>query len=336
MAMEFLVGACIALALGLTATFVLLVTRKPVFIDSLKGKHVFITGASSGIGLAIAKKCAQEGSFVTLVSRSHKNLEDAVNRLVKETHCSRDMLQYQAADVGDYGAIAGSVQKALEWKPIDVLVCNAGLTRGDYLERSSIEDVDTVIRTNLNGVIYSLHEALPSLKEHSKNHPVSVVIISSIASFFFMYGHSVYTATKYALRGLAECLRGELFPHKNMRVTLICPGFVNTPFLEDLDNQGEITEVLQKVNYMSKKSSDNPEHTASCTVEALKRGRYLVVTELMGDLLLTLGRGVIPADTMGRYLLELVLMFPFRLILMHNGFRCRRLIVETVRKYCKP
>lgn len=329
-------GACVALAFGLLATFLLLVTRKPVFIESLRGKHVYITGASSGIGLAIAKKCVQEGAFVTLVSRSSKNLEDAVDTLLEETHCGRNVLQCQVADVGDYGAIAGSVRKALQWKPIDVLVCNAGLTRGDYLEKSSIEDVDTVIRTNLNGVIYPLHEALPSLKEHSANHPVSIVIVSSLASFFFMYGHAVYTATKYGLRGLAECLRGELYPYKNLRVTLMCPGFVNTPFLEDLDNQGEITEVLQKVNLLSKKHSETPEHAASCTVDSLKSGSFLVATQSIGIHLVALGRGIFPADTVGRYIFELVMAIPFRLLSLLVGFKTKGLILETVRKYRKP
>lgn len=329
-------GASVALGLGLLATFLLSVSRKPAFIESLRGKHVFITGASSGIGLAIAKQCAREGAFVTLVSRTAKNLEDAVENLLKETGCGRDKLQCQVADVGDYGAIAGAVRKALQWKPMDVLVCNAGLTRGDYLEKSSIEDVDMVIRTNLNGVIYPLHEALPSLKDHSAHHPVSIVIVSSLATFFFMYGHAVYTASKYALRGLAECLRGELYPYNNMRVTLLCPGFVNTPFLEDLDNQGEITEVLEKVNWMNKKGlTETPEHAASCAVDSLKCGRFLVLTQPIGTHLLALGRGIMPADTNGRYIFELVMLVPFRIISIFVGFVSKRHILETVRKHRK-
>eukprot|EP00250_Pteridium_aquilinum_P033005 c5089_g1_i1 orf=357-1361(-) len=333
--MEILVGAYVALILGLLATFLFFFTKKPLFIESLRGKHVFITGASSGIGLAIAKKCLLEGAFVTLVSRSSKNLEVALDMLLEETQCGRDNVQCQVADVGEYGAIAGSVRKALQWKPIDVLVCNAGLTRGGYLEKSSIADVDIVIRTNLNGAIYPLHEALPSLKEHSANHPVSIVIISSMASLFFLYGHAVYTATKYALRGLAECLRCELVPYKNMRVTLMCPGFVNTPFLEDLDNQGEITEVLQNVSLLSKKHSESPEEAASCTVDSLKRGRYLVVTQSIGLHLAALGRGLIPADTTGVNLLELALLVPVRLISLYLSGGIKQAILKIVHKHQK-
>ncbi|KAI5061337.1 hypothetical protein GOP47_0023842 [Adiantum capillus-veneris] len=333
--MEIFIGICIAVAVGLLATVCFLLAKKAVFIKSLQDKHVFITGASSGIGLAIAKKCLLEGAFVTFVSRSLKNLEGAADKLLEETQCGRDKIQYQVADVGDYAAITASVRQALLWKPIDVLVCNAGLTRGGYLEKSSLEDIDTVIRTNLNGSIYPLHEALPSLKEHSATHPVSIVFISSLASFMFMYGHAAYTASKYAVRGLAESLRCELLPYSNMRVTLMCPGFVNTPFLDELDNQGEITEVLHKVNLLNKKSSESPEHAASCTVESLKRGSYLVVTQPIGHHMLALGRGVIPADSVGRNLFELIMLVPFRILSLIFGFNIRSSVLTTVRKYRK-
>ncbi|MCO5604619.1 hypothetical protein L7F22_058788 [Adiantum nelumboides] len=333
--MEVFIGISIVLSVGLLATICSLLAKKSVFIKSLRGKHVFVTGASSGIGLAIAKKCLLEGAFLTLVSRSLKNLEGAADKLLEETQCGRDKIQCQVADVGEYGAIAESVRKALLWKPIDVLVCNAGLTRGGYLEKSSIQDIDTVIRTNINGSIYPLHEALPSLKEHSATHPVSIVFISSLASFMFMYGHAAYTASKYAVRGLAESLRSELLPYRNMRVTLMCPGFVNTPFLDDLDNQGEITEVLHKVNLLSKDRSESPEHAASCTVEALKRGSYLVVTQAIGFHMRALGRGVIPADSIFKNLLELIGLVPFRIVSFVFMFNIRKSVLATVRKYNK-
>lgn len=143
----------------------------------------------------------------------------------------------QVADVGDFSAISEAVAASLRWRPIDVIVCNAGITQAGYLEHTDIRDLDKVIRTNVNGTVYALHQALPSLKEWSMedrhSHPVSIVLISSLASVFFMYGHAVYTATKYALRGLAEGLRAELLPYKNIKVTVINPGFVDTAFLEE-------------------------------------------------------------------------------------------------------
>lgn len=334
--MELVVGVCLALTLGLVVKMVASI-NKPLFMESLRGKHALITGGSSGIGLAIAKKAIQDGAYVSLVSRSSTNLAAAVEILMEETQCGRDKIMCQVADVGDYGAIASAVKEAIQWRPIDLLVCNAGLTRGGYLDNTQIEDIDTVIRTNLNGTIYALHEALPFLKERSVDHPVSIVIVSSMASLFFMYGHSVYTATKYAVRGLAEGLRAELLPYNNIRVTLMCPGFVNTPFLDDVSNQGEITEIMKKVNLLSKESSESPEHTATCTVDALKRGSFLMVTQPIGIQLVALGRGFLPAENSWRNVLEVVMLVPSRLLSLHLASNVRRHILEgVVHKPHKP
>ena len=93
---------------------------------------------------------------------------------------------FQAADVGDFAAISEAVAASLRWRPIDVLICNAGITHAGYLEHTDVEDVDRVIRTNINGTVYALHQVLPSLKERSmednQSHRVSIVIISSLAS----------------------------------------------------------------------------------------------------------------------------------------------------------
>lgn len=327
--MELFVSVCLALALGLVVAMLASI-KKPLFMESLRGKHALITGGSSGIGLAIAKAAIQEGAYVTLVSRSSTNLAEAVERLVEETQCGRDRIMCQVADVGDHGAIAGAVKGAIRWRPIDLLVCNAGITRGGYLDNTEVQDVDTVIRTNLNGTVYALHEALPSLKERSVDHPVSIVIVSSMAGLYFLYGHSVYTATKYALRGLAESLRAELVPYDNIRVTLMCPGFVNTPFLDNVSKEGEITEILRKVNLLSEKSSESPDQTATCTMEAVKRGSFLVVTQPIGLHLVALGRGLIPAGSAWEYVFEVVMLVPFRLLSLHLASCIRRDIQEGV------
>ncbi|KAH7442161.1 hypothetical protein KP509_03G074100 [Ceratopteris richardii] len=325
----------LALTVCLAITILFLMTNKAAFIPSLNGKHVFITGASSGIGLAVARKCLLEGAFVTLVSRSSKNLEEAMSKLINETQCSQDRIQYQVADVGEYSAIADAVRSALLWKPIDVLVCNAGLTRGGFLGKSSIKDIDTVIRTNLNGCIYPLHEALPSLIEHSSRHPVSIVFISSLISFFFMYGHSAYTASKFAVRGLAESMRFELLPYRNIRVTMVCPGFVNTPFLNDLEDQGEVAEVLRKVNLLNEKHAESPGHAASCVLDSLKRGKFLVSTQQIGSFVVAMGRGYTPADSFGRNLFEIAMLVPFRIFSFVFQHNIRHHIISASQNYRK-
>jgi 3-dehydrosphinganine reductase len=203
--------------------------KKPDFIASFAGKHVLITGASSGIGLALSKKSLEEGAFVTLVARNSAKLEQAAGSLLKDLQCSPDRILTkvppkklnptssrqqqlqgllmsrmkcgpirpaltdplqsffsQVADVGDYASIARVMEEALAWRPIDVLMCNAGVTRTGFFEDVKLKDINSIVQTNLLGAIYTVHASLPSLKQHSRAHPVSIVFIASLASLVSM------------------------------------------------------------------------------------------------------------------------------------------------------
>jgi 3-dehydrosphinganine reductase len=221
------------LVVTLGVSFLILRRRKkPYFIASFAGKHVLITGASSGIGLALSKKSLQEGAFVTLVARNSAKLEQVAGSLLKDLQCSPDRILTKVADVGDYASIARVMEEALAWRPIDVLMCNAGVTQTGFFEDVKLKDINSIVQTNLLGTIYTVHASLPSLKQHSRTHPVSIVFIASLASLWLSYGSSVYTGTKHALKGIAESLALELLPF-NMRVNLVCPGFTESPMLDD-------------------------------------------------------------------------------------------------------
>ncbi|KAH6559019.1 hypothetical protein KP509_1Z032200 [Ceratopteris richardii] len=280
---------------------------------SLKSKHFFITGGSSGIGLAIAQKALSEGAYVTLVSRSAVNLASAVEVLLsKVPSATPECIRCEVADVADYDKLLGAIKRAFSWHPIDVLVCNAGLTRGGYLGDGELQDLEITIQTNFMGTVNALHGALPLLKDHSRTKPVSIVITASLASLFFMYGHAVYTATKYAIRGLAEGVRFELLPY-HIKVSLICPGFTSTPFLDEADKEEEICELLRWVNLYSRQWAESAEGVASYTLAAVKSGTFLVTTNFLGLVLATVGRGFVPSDSWFQVLLELLLFIPCRL-----------------------
>lgn len=103
-------------------------------------------------------------------------------------HIVRFGVDTQAADVGDYSAIAEVIKQSYEWRPIDVLICNAGLTRSGFLEDVSVEDMNTVVQTNLLGSVFPVHAALPQLKQRSSDHPISIVFVGSLASLVSAQG----------------------------------------------------------------------------------------------------------------------------------------------------
>ncbi|KAH7420987.1 hypothetical protein KP509_13G034800 [Ceratopteris richardii] len=218
----------------------------------------------------------------------------------------------QVADVADYEALSVSIERAFAWRPIDVLVCNAGLTRGGYLGDCMLQDLQITMQTNFIGTVHTLHAALPLLKRYSSSNPVSIVITASLASMFLMYGHAVYTATKYAMRGLAEGLRFELIPYQ-IRVSVICPGFTSTPFLDEADKDADVRELLQWVDLYNRRWAESTNWVASHVIAAIKSGTFLVTTNPLGLVMATLSRGFVPADSFLRVIFELFFYVPFRL-----------------------
>nr|ABK25881.1 unknown [Picea sitchensis] len=314
--MEFWAISAVAfgLAAGISVFFRPSGRASALGTKSLEKKHVVITGGSSGIGFAMAQEVILQGGFVTLISRSYANLQAAVERLVKDLSCDPDRVLSKVADVSDHQAITQAIQEAFQWKPIDFLICNAGLTRGGQLENQPVEDMDLVIRTNLNGTVYPVHAALPLMKERSKEHPGSIVFIGSQASLFVFYGHSVYTATKYAVKGLAESLKLELTPY-DISVSLACPGFVDTPFLDEAEKEKDEDDIklLKIVNLYDRKNVEIPKNVAKKVLEGAKQGTFLITTNIYPGLFVsTLARGFLPAESVGRCLLEMIMYFPFR------------------------
>ncbi|GLJ25375.1 hypothetical protein SUGI_0485790 [Cryptomeria japonica] len=284
-------------------------------IGSVKNKHVLITGGSSGIGLQIAKEALLQEAFVTIVARNPAKLEIAAEELRKEVKCDARRINTKAADVSKYERISEAIKDSNLWRPIDVLICNAGFLRSAYLENTIIEEVDLTIQTNLTGTLYTLHAALPLMKKREGRPPASVVLMCSLSSLFLLYGHDVYTATKYALRGLAESLRLQLIPY-NIRISLVCPGFVDTPLLDQCEAEIEDGHLalVKLFNLYDRRKTEDPKDVARYTLEAVKEGRFITTALFPGMFLTVLSRGLMPADSFLGALIELILYFPLRLI----------------------
>jgi short-subunit dehydrogenase len=189
-------------------------------------KCLVITGASSGIGWALARHASGRGAKVGLIARRAQRLVE-LTRVVEE---QGGTAASAAADVTDREALAAAV-RSIEARlgSCDVLIASAGVYR-----KSSVLDFDAakaqeVIATNVQGTINAIAAVLPGMVERRRGH---IAVIASIAALVALPSGSVYRASKAALVALADSLRVDLHP-LGVRVTLVGPGFVDTPMITD-------------------------------------------------------------------------------------------------------
>ena len=188
-------------------------------------KTVLVTGATSGFGEACAHQFAQHGYQVIINGRRKDRLEFLQQALVT---------QYQAPcfiaafDVQDPGAVISAIEQIpTDFSTIDVLVNNAGLALGrDLFDEASLDDWNTMIDTNVKGLLYVSKAVVPLMKKAKKGH---IINIGSIAGKEVYERGNVYCASKYAVDALNKAMRIDLLPH-NIKVTAIHPGAAETEF----------------------------------------------------------------------------------------------------------
>jgi 3-hydroxy acid dehydrogenase / malonic semialdehyde reductase len=191
----------------------------------LQNKTVFITGTSSGIGLACAEAFAKEGARLLLCARRIDKLNAEVE-VLKEKH--RVIVHTFELDVRDQASVDAAIQALpAEWRDIDILVNNAGLSRGlDKFQDSLLSDWEEMLDTNVKGLLYVTRAVLPTMLAKQKGH---IVNIGSIAGHeVYPKGH-VYCASKHAVDAITKGLRMDLVDTP-IRVTTIDPGLVETEF----------------------------------------------------------------------------------------------------------
>jgi len=193
--------------------------------ENIAGKVVVITGASSGLAAAAARRLAADGAHVVLGARRLDRLRAL---------CAELNLPPAAAvetDVTDAAQVKALVEAAVATHGrIDVILNNAGLMPHSPLERGKIEDWDRMIDVNLKGVLYGIAAALPHMTRQKSGH---IINVSSVAGHKVRQGSAVYAATKAAVRMLSEGLRLEVKPY-NIRTTIISPGAVESELPQSL------------------------------------------------------------------------------------------------------
>jgi short-subunit dehydrogenase len=192
---------------------------------ALANQTAVITGASSGIGWALAQALAGKGCKVGLVARRQEQLA-ALAQQIKQ---AGGQAAIAPADVGDRAAVLAAVRQVREQLgPIDLLVANAGVGAPTLLDPVNVGDAEKMFQINVLGVIYCIEAVLPEMLQRGRGH---LAAVSSLAAYKGFPGESAYCASKAAVNVYLEGLRIQL-RGKGIAVTTLCPGFVKTPMTE--------------------------------------------------------------------------------------------------------
>lgn len=191
----------------------------------LKDKIVFISGASSGIGEAAARKFAKEGSILLLCARNTEKLEQLKSELEREFGIQIHIYKLDVRNKTEVDKVIDSLPQEL--KNIDILINNAGLALGlEKLQEGSLEDFDIMIDTNVKGLLYLTRKIVPIMVENKKGHVINIGSVAGIAAY---PNGGVYCATKAAVKFISDGLRMDVVDTP-IRVTNIQPGMVETNF----------------------------------------------------------------------------------------------------------
>lgn len=231
---------------------------------NLKGKTAVVTGASSGIGRAVALEMARRGANVVLGARRLEALENVA-------------VQCRALGV-EAKAIAADVTRREECRlliaeagDVDVLVNNAGFAIFDSIAEARPEDLRGMMDTNYFGAVNCIQAVLPQMLARGEGTIVNVASITGIMGFARMGG---YCATKFAIIGMTEALRDEVLG-RGVRVALVCPGTTETEFFVKAE-RGKMPAASRLMLAVK------PERVARAVCDAAEDGRYRRILPLLG------------------------------------------------------
>ncbi len=235
-----------------------------------QGKCVLITGGSSGIGLALAKQLAAQGANVWILARRLDALQKACAEIEAARRSPDQRVGYLQGDIADREQIVLLLEQYLQDHGApDILVSNAGITYPAMFSGTPFEVFDEIMQVNYLGTVNVLHTVLPAMAARRMGN---IVIVGSVAGFMAVPGYAAYSASKFALRALADTLRLEC-KQAGVQVHYVAPSDTQTPQLE-YENQfkPEITRELSKGAKIM-----TAEHVASSVLRGMARGRYMII-----------------------------------------------------------
>ena len=234
-------------------------------------RNVFITGASSGIGKAMAYSFGKNGDNLVLCARRLERLEE-IKKDIEEKYAVK--VYIYKLDVTIYENVADTVKEIIKIVGnIDILVNNAGLALGlDKFQNYSINDMQTMIDTNIKGLLYVTREIIPYMVSKNSGH---IINIGSTAGMYAYADGAVYCATKTAVKFLSDGIRIDTID-KNIKVTTIQPGIVETDFSEVRfhGDKAKAEKVYKGIKALK------PEDIADITVYAANQPEHVQISDI--------------------------------------------------------
>ena len=204
-------------------------------MGKLEGKIALVTGGSSGIGLATAKRFVDEDAHVFITGRRNDELAAAVKEIGKNV----TGVQGDVSNLGALDRLFGQIKR--EKGKLDILFANAGVARYARLGAITEELYDSIFDINVKGLLFTVQKALPLLPDGA-----SIILNASIVGSKGLAMNSVYSATKAAIRSFARTWTTDL-KDRRIRVNAISPGVIDTPGLSDLLASSEVGEQRKKM-----------------------------------------------------------------------------------------
>jgi NAD(P)-dependent dehydrogenase (short-subunit alcohol dehydrogenase family) len=203
----------------------------------LKGKAAVVTGASKGIGYAIAEALAKAGADVVICARNAGEVEAAAQRLAAQ---GGGRVVGVPCDMRDYEDVKRLIGRAeSDFGGLDILVNNAGVGSYAPIDELSVDTWRQIIQTNLDGVFYASHEAVPRMKRRGGGW---IINIGSLAGKNPMPGGTAYNASKFGLVGFSEALMLDV-RHHGIRVSCVMPGSVATYFNDHTPSDADVWKI---------------------------------------------------------------------------------------------
>ena len=227
----------------------------------IQDKVVVITGASSGIGYSTAKALAKKGAKIVAGARRIDRLENLKKEITEDGGeiiiCETDVTKKSDCD----NLVKQTIDK---YGTVDVLINNAGLMPLSFVRSLKIDEWDRMIDVNIKGVMYCAAAVIPTMVEKKSGH---IVNISSVAGRIVFPAGSVYCATKHAVTAFSEGLRQELSVRKNIRITSIEPGVVQTE-LTDTITERALQAFIEKGKSMAGLQAEDISNAIIFAIEA--------------------------------------------------------------------